>query len=115
MCDVVLDEVVFETDVLCFVVDQCILRVRNGADVVFLDGGFDGDTDTLNLPEQLAVVDGFACSVGRRVVLGFASEMSHACLWLDAVAYSCNAKCKNVTRARLALSRVIVPLSIYIA
>jgi hypothetical protein len=63
MCDVVLDEVVFETDVFGFVADQCVLIVCNGALGVFPDGGSIGDMDTLNFVEELADVNGFAGSV----------------------------------------------------
>jgi hypothetical protein len=39
MCDVVFDEVVLETYVFGFVAHQCVLRVCDGALVVFRDGG----------------------------------------------------------------------------
>jgi hypothetical protein len=71
MCDVVFHEVVIETNVFGFVSHHCILRVCNGALIVFPNGGGVGDWDALDYAEQLIDVNSPACCVNSQIVLSF--------------------------------------------
>jgi hypothetical protein len=97
VCDVVLHEVEVETNVFGFVAHQCVIRVSNGALVVFLDGGGVGGWDALDLAKQVADVNGLSCCVSNRIVFGLTCRLRKVCLLSHAAAHGSGAKCNYVS------------------
>jgi hypothetical protein len=98
MLRVVLEEVPLHTVLFSLLADQGILRVRDGALVVLLDGGGFGDGGVEDLPYDLAVVESLLGGVCRRVVLGFTSGLGHASMLFGLVAYGSASDGEEIAR-----------------
>jgi hypothetical protein len=102
MLHVVLEEVPLLTDVFSLFAEQGILKVRDDALAVLLDGGGFGDGGVEDLPHNLAEVESFLGGVSRRVILGFTRGLSHARLLLGLEADRPASESEEIARTRLA-------------
>jgi hypothetical protein len=109
---VVLVEVLLQTDVFSLLVDQGILGARDGALVVFLNGGCFGLGGVEDLPHKLAEVESLLGGVSLGVILGFTSGLGHTSLLFGLVAYGPASEGEEIARTRLAGVAVVRPVNV---
>jgi hypothetical protein len=104
---VVLEEVPLQTDVFSLLADQGIPGVRDGALVVFLDGGGFGDGGVEDLLHKLGEVESLFGGVSRRVTLGFTSGLGYTRLLFGLVADGPASEGEDIARTGLAGATIV--------
>jgi hypothetical protein len=112
MLHVVFQKVLLETVVFGLLTDQGVLRVRNGALDVLLNGGCSGDGFVEDLPNKLAKVESLLGGVWCIVVLCLANGLGNACVLFVLVANMAAAEGKQAPRPGLARDAIVGPIRI---